>query len=95
MRKISAPCSLRMPRSAWIGGRHRDQLEVLRAPVTFSAVTVGRSPVTIRRRTVATVGRFTSTETVSPTCEVELHRLPVEVVAQPPAVGLDQDVALP
>ena len=48
-------------------GRHRDELEVLRARCTFSAVTVGRSPVTMRRAPVARPDPHSTRSTASPT----------------------------
>ena len=63
--KIRTPCSLRMPRSAWMAGVTFTSSSDS-STVYFSAVTVGRSPVTIRRLVLSLPLR-TSTVTTSPT----------------------------
>ena len=89
--KISAPC---VAADAALGPdrrRHRDELEAA-STVNFSAVTVGRSPVTTRRCAVRRPLRTDEAHGVADV-EVELHRFPVEIVAERAAVRLGQHVA--
>ena len=85
--RSARPASLRMPPLGLDRGRHRHQLAGPASTVTFSAVTVGRSPVSDARGVARAAARSTLRPPVAHV-QVELHRLPVEIVAEPAAVGL-------